>query len=189
MDTGVGAKPQRASALLAALASRTKWATWSRKISSPTGSWRSAWSLVGATIKLLLGAGDSGRIDDLAPARDFRFQEQLKFGRRAFADGAHAKVFQAAAHIIHANDSINRIVELDQDRLRRPARCDHTLPCREVKTGNGVGKRRHVGQGGKLLFGGYRKCTQLSPGDQWQRGTKIAEHELNVAAHQIGQRR
>src|SRR5580692_1940668 len=151
METGVGAKPQRASALLAALASRTKWATWSRKISSPTGSWRSAWSLVGAADKLLLGASDSSRGDNLAPACDFRFKEKLKFGRRASADGAHAEVFQAAAHILHANDRINRIVELDQDRLWCSAGCDHALPCREVKTGNGVGKRRHVGQGGKLL--------------------------------------
>src|SRR5215831_1898505 len=41
METGVGAKPARASARLADCGSRTKWAMWSRKISSRMGSWRS----------------------------------------------------------------------------------------------------------------------------------------------------
>ena len=40
VDTGVGAKPARASAAPAACGSRTKWPTWSRKISSPIGNWR-----------------------------------------------------------------------------------------------------------------------------------------------------
>ena len=41
-DTGVGAKPARASARLAACGSRTKWPIWSRKISPPAGICRSA---------------------------------------------------------------------------------------------------------------------------------------------------
>src|SRR5262244_3149899 len=53
IDTGVGAKPARWNARLAASISRTKWATWSRKISSPMGSWRSFGPAVGITEPLL----------------------------------------------------------------------------------------------------------------------------------------
>src|SRR5262245_64764967 len=56
MDIGVGAKPARASARLAASGSRTKWPTWSRKISSPRESWRSASGLA-ACIGGLFPAG------------------------------------------------------------------------------------------------------------------------------------
>src|SRR6202048_1402068 len=41
IEIGVGANPARTSALLAASGSPTKCATWSRKISLPTGSRRS----------------------------------------------------------------------------------------------------------------------------------------------------
>src|ERR1051326_9305978 len=42
METGVGAKPARFIASVAAPSSATQCATWSRKISPPIGSWRSA---------------------------------------------------------------------------------------------------------------------------------------------------
>ncbi len=109
---------------------------------------------------------------------------------RAVADRVHAEIRHARADIVHGDDRIQLGVELGEDRLRRLRRRDHALPCRGVEARHaGVGKRRHVGQRREALFGRHRERAQFSGLDQRQRRTEIAEHQLDVAAHQIVERR
>src|SRR5262245_31553370 len=138
----------------------------------------------------LFRARQSRLLDDLAPARNLALDEELELRWRRACLREGAVLDQRLGDGGVAHDLADIGVELVDDRCRHVCRGGHGVPRGGVVAWNAhVGERRDVHQRRHPLLGGDAKRADLAALDQRERRRHVAEHHLDMAPHEIVERR
>ena len=124
--------------------------------------------------------------DDLAPALDLLPQERSEL-HGAAADRLHAVRDELAAHLVAGDRGLGR--SRGAFCIGRPEarRSKQAIPRAVVEAGQHFRDRCRVGISRHTTSRAHRKQLQLAALDQFLNRCNVAEHEVDVAAHGIGQ--